>query len=484
MKFMIGIEAILPNSNEKDKMLVQTEDSIDYVDDNLFYLESQDYKSAMEAINAEIGLLVDKSNVLVGTEADDAATAEKKAPLYKRIFEAVMKLFTTLGDWISKGFEWVANKFRKGGANDIAGIAEAEVAMKSEAVQSTKEEMDKEGGLTPTEIKNHVRKILTNESKKHETMKKGLGRVLIKRMVEEVTEAIVEVSEPAPATNTETKEETQKTEDTTEKLVIPESAKIKISYWLFSDGIIENVHKKRFAEFKDYDKTLADLKDSKANGFVRVNATAAVNIVDHCVSLISNILGTNYETMSNLHNKLRVYSKASWAKYESPITVKELGEANQIIREFESTFKDIASRNENIFEMVKKEVEIRVYDNGTNRLNYTDVERFLNTDEFKSTKYISERIVDMCSYISNISKTLVKNVNEMYSSMKSGNTIGINEFGDKVDAKPMLLALKAIAMDVKSIANSTLKIIGKLTTARIAKNAKTLSGIKERSGLN
>ena len=49
MKFMIGIEAILPNSNE-DKMLVQTEDSIDYVDDNLFYLESQDYKSAMEQL--------------------------------------------------------------------------------------------------------------------------------------------------------------------------------------------------------------------------------------------------------------------------------------------------------------------------------------------------------------------------------------------------------------------------------------------------
>lgn len=482
MKFMIGIEAILPNSNEKDRMLVQTEDSIDYVDDNLFYLESQDYKSAMEAINAEIGLLIDKSNVLVGTEADDAATAEKKAPLYKRIWEAVMKLFTTLGDWISKGFEWVANKFRKGGANDVAGIAEAEVAMKSEAVQSTKEEMDKEGGLTPTEIKNHVRKILTNESKKHEAMKKGLGRVLIKRMVEEVTEAIVEVSEPAPATNTT--EETQKTEDTTEKLVIPESVKIKISYWLFSDSVIENVRKKRFAEFKDYDKTLADLKDTKANGFVRVNATAAVNIVDHCVSLISNILGTNYETMSNLHKKLHVYSKASWAKYESPITVKELGEANQIIREFESTLKDIASRNENIFEMVKKEVEIRVYDNGTNRLNSADVERFLDTDEFKYTKYISERIVDMCSYISNISKTLVKNVNAMYSSMKSGNTVGINEFGDKVDTKPMILALKAIAMDVKSIANSTLKIIGKLTTARIAKNTKTLSDVKERSGVN
>ena len=72
----------------------------------------------------------------------------------------------------------------------------------------------------------------------------------------------------------------------------------------------------------------------------------------------------------------------------------------------------------------------------------------------------------------------------MYNSMKSGNTIGMNEFGDRnVDAKPMVIALKAVAMDVKSIANSTLKIIGKPTIARIAKNAKSISDIKERSGV-
>lgn len=482
MKFMIGIEAILPNSNE-DKMLVQTEDSIDYVDDNLFYLESQDYKSAMEAINAEIGLLIDKSNVLVGTEADDAATADKKAPLYKRIWEAVMKLFTTLGDWISKGFEWVANKFRKGGANDVAGIAEAEVAMKSEAVQSTKEEMDKEGGLTPTEIKNHVRKILTNESKKHEAMKKGLGRVLIKRMVEEVTEAIVEVSEPAPATNTETKEETQKPEDSGEKFILPERAKVKINYWMFSDIILENVRKKSFVDYKDYKNTLDELNNDSKNGFVRVNARAAINIVEHCVSLVTDVLGTNYDTMKKLYDKLHVYRKSTFPKGETPITVKELGEANQLIREFESTFKDIASRDENIFEMVKKEIEIDVFSGSKRPVSY-DVEKFLNTDDFKLTKVLSERIMDMCSYISNISKTLVKNINAMYNSMKSGNTIGMNEFGDRnVDAKPMVIALKAVAMDVKSIANSTLKIIGKPTIARIAKNAKSISDIKERSGV-
>nr|DAR74996.1 MAG TPA: hypothetical protein [Caudoviricetes sp.] len=475
MKFTIGIESLLHDSTEENKMLVQLDDSMSYVDDNIYYLESQDYKSAMESINNEIGLLINQSSDMIGTEADNTA---KKVPIYKRMWDAIMKLFSTLGEWISRGFDWVANKFRKGGVNDVAGLAEAEVSGKSEAVQSTKEEMNKEGGLTPTEIKNHVHKVLTNEFKKHEATKKGLGKIIIKRMVNEVTEAIVEASEPASSSNTD---KVQKSEDSGDKLVLPESATIKIYYWMFSDTILQNVSKKGFLDAKDYNKDLTALKDTKVNGFVRVNAIAATDIVEHCVMLVSDILGTNYNTMKNLYNKLRVYSKTSWAKYESPITVKELGEANQIIREFESTFKDIASRDENIFEMVRKEVEIRVLSNN-NKLNSFDVERFLNTDDFKRCEVLSERIMDMCSYIGNISKTLVKNINNMYNSMKSGNIVGINEFGDKeVDAKPVVIALKAIAMDVKSIANSTLKIIGKSTTQRIADNAKKLSDIKERS---
>lgn len=475
MKFMIGIESLLHDSTEENKMLVQVDEFMSYIDDNIYHLESQDYKSSMESINNEIGLLINQSSDMIGTEADDTT---KKVPIYKRMWDAVMKLFSTLGEWISRGFDWVANKFRKGGVNDVAGLAEAEVSGKSEAVQSTKEEMNKEGGLTPTEIKNHVHKVLTNEFKKHEAAKKGLGRVVIKRMVNEVTEAIVEASEPASSSNTD---KVQKSEDSGDKLVLPESATIKIYYWMFSDTILQNISKKGFLDAKDYKKDLTALKDTKVNGFVRVNAIAATDIVEHCVMLVSDILGTNYDTMKNLYDKLHAYSKASWAKYESPITVKELGEANKIIREFESTFKDIASRDENIFEMVRKEVEIRVLSNN-NKLNSFDVERFLNTDDFKRCEVLSERIMDMCSYIGNISKTLVKNINNMYNSMKSGNIVGINEFGDKeVNAKPMVIALKAIAMDVKSIANSTLKIIGKPTTQRIADNAKKLLDIKERS---
>ena len=57
--------------------------------------------------------------------------------------------------------------------------------------------------------------------------------------------------------------------------------------------------------------------------------------------------------------------------------------------------------------MVRKEIEIDVFSGSKRPVSY-DVEKFLNTDDFKLTKVLSERIMDMCSYISNISKTLVK----------------------------------------------------------------------------
>ena len=88
MKFAIGIESILPNSTEVN-MLTQVEDSVDFIDDNIYYLESQDYNSAMESINAEVDILLKQSDSIVGTEADNSG--KPKDPLYKRIWGAIKK---------------------------------------------------------------------------------------------------------------------------------------------------------------------------------------------------------------------------------------------------------------------------------------------------------------------------------------------------------------------------------------------------------
>lgn len=120
MRFAIGLENInysLPQIEEK-----VTETELSVVDDNLVDLHLLDHSHAFESLNNEVDLML-KGYDIVGTEADDTANnTTKKKNIFARIWDAIVKMFKTLGKYIREGFKWVAKKFGFGGNSNINTI--------------------------------------------------------------------------------------------------------------------------------------------------------------------------------------------------------------------------------------------------------------------------------------------------------------------------------------------------------------------------
>lgn len=144
MRFAIGLENInysLPQIEEK-----VTETELSVVDDNLVDLHLLDHSHAFESLNNEVDLML-KGYDICGFEADDSANAAKKKNIFARIWDAIVKMFKTLGKYIRDGFKWVAKKFGFGGASNINTINVDVVAATAEA-----------GSMIASELKSNDKK--------------------------------------------------------------------------------------------------------------------------------------------------------------------------------------------------------------------------------------------------------------------------------------------------------------------------------------
>lgn len=127
MRFARGLEDINYSLPQIEDKVTETELSV--VDDNLVDLNLQDHSHAFESLNNEVDLML-KGYDIIGTEADDTA---KKKNIFARIWDAIVKMFKTLGKYIRDGFKWVAKKFGFGGNSNINTINVDVVAVAAEA---------------------------------------------------------------------------------------------------------------------------------------------------------------------------------------------------------------------------------------------------------------------------------------------------------------------------------------------------------------
>lgn len=127
MRFAIGLEDINYSLPQIEDKVTETELSV--VDDNLVDLNLQDHSHAFESLNNEVDLML-KGYDIIGTEADDST---KKKNIFARIWDAIVKMFKTLGKYIRDGFKWVAKKFGFGGNSNINTINVDVVAVAAEA---------------------------------------------------------------------------------------------------------------------------------------------------------------------------------------------------------------------------------------------------------------------------------------------------------------------------------------------------------------
>ncbi len=116
MRFAIGLENINYSLPQIEDKVVTSESNV--VDDNLTELQLQDHSQAFESLNNEVDLML-KGYDVCGFEADDSA---KKKNIFARIWDAIVKMFKTLGKYIRDGFKWVAKKFGFGGNSNINTI--------------------------------------------------------------------------------------------------------------------------------------------------------------------------------------------------------------------------------------------------------------------------------------------------------------------------------------------------------------------------
>lgn len=174
MKFAIGIESVNyfePQINE----VVSDEDIL--VDDNITHLQFQDYNSAFESVNAEIEIML-KGYEVQGTEADDT----QKKNIFVRLWEALLKMFSTLGKWISDGFKWVLKKIGIGGENNPdtvnANNVESAAEVASEIITELKSNDKKDEVSNETSVSKED--IVVEESNLDELIDKAVKKVYSK----------------------------------------------------------------------------------------------------------------------------------------------------------------------------------------------------------------------------------------------------------------------------------------------------------------
>lgn len=144
MRFAIGLENINYSLPQIEDKVIETELSV--VDDNLADLNLQDHSYAFESLNNEVDLML-KGYDVCGFEADDSANVAKKKNIFARIWDAIVKMFKTLGKYIRDGFKWVAKKFGFGGNSNINTINVDVVAATAEA-----------GSMIASELKSNDKK--------------------------------------------------------------------------------------------------------------------------------------------------------------------------------------------------------------------------------------------------------------------------------------------------------------------------------------
>ena len=141
MRFAIGLENINYSLPQIEDKVTQAESNV--VDDNLTELQLQDHSHAFESLNNEVDLML-KGYDIVGTEADET---QKKRNIFLRIWDAIVKMFKTLGKWVRDGYKWVAKKFGFGGNSNINTINVDVVAATAEA-----------GSMIASELKSNDKK--------------------------------------------------------------------------------------------------------------------------------------------------------------------------------------------------------------------------------------------------------------------------------------------------------------------------------------
>ena len=139
-------------------------------------------------------------------------TSSNSDAWHKRVWDAIVNMFKSIGKWYKSAWNWIKKKFGFGGSNDVTKIAEAEIKVGGNSVAKTVDKIKDLNSMSAEDIDALVEEIVHEEISNEKTvnLKPIQGKI-----TEEVKEQVVKVVEPS--TEAPKKEEPKPKEEPKEK---------------------------------------------------------------------------------------------------------------------------------------------------------------------------------------------------------------------------------------------------------------------------
>lgn len=445
MKFGIGLESLMgydTHFDANDEPGITGVESL--LEDNLFDVESGEYKSAIESLDIDINVLLSQGSMFVGTEADDPKPEEnkedgktdaKKEAWYKRLWAAIIRMFKAIGGWFTSAWEWVKKKFGKGGANDVAEVAKKTVEAKAELTEAVVKEAVKKNGLSEDEVK----EILSNyigelkDKKEYEAISGFIAKIK-----DEVFEEIVSKSQI---------------------LNTPTNGSIEFRYYTFAPEVLGRIEKlrtnlKNVGELASRAEALSK-EDNTHNvqAPLRIGAKLTAEVVLTIGSLLHVLFGLEIKNEDSFQGLLNT---------NKDMTLDEYSNIHQSVTTISNDVKSLAA-SKPVIKMQEHKIKFTVKNGVLDKSSYN---AFAKSNEMTKSSDLSNHIANLADSC----KNYMKSVTKVIASLENLNFIKKGDPGANNDTR-VHQNLKGILTSVKTIGFNGINLIRQQTMAKIISNA-------------
>lgn len=446
MKFGIGLESLMGYDTHFD---ANNEPGITGVEalleDNLFDVESGEYKSAIESLDIDINVLLSQGTMYeFGTEADDPKKEEnkeegktdaKKEAWYKRLWAAIIRMFKAIGGWFTSAWEWVKKKFGKGGANDVAEVAKKTVEVKTELTEAVVKEAVKKNGLSEDEVK----EILSNyigelkDKKEYEAISGFISKIK-----DEVFEEIVSKSQI---------------------LNTPTNGSIEFRYYTFAPEVLGRIEKlrtnlKNVGELASRAEALSK-EDNTHNvqAPLRIGAKLTAEVVLTIGSLLHVLFGLEIKNEDSFQGLLNT---------NKDMTLDEYSNIHQSVTTISNDVKSLAA-SKPVIKMQEHKIKFTVKNGVLDKSSYN---AFAKSSEMTKSSDLSNHIANLADSC----KNYMKSVTKVIATLENLNFLKKGDPGANNDTR-VHQNLKGILTSVKTIGFNGINLIRQQTMAKIISNA-------------
>ena len=442
MKFAIGLESIVGYSSDFNLIEEPGIAGVEaLVADNLFDVESGEYKATIESLDVDIDVILAQGSMYgFGTEAEDdkkdekteAKADDKKKAWYKRLWDAIVRMFKAIGGWFTSAWEWVKKKFGKGGANDVADAAKKTVEVKAELTEAVVKEAVKKNGLSEEEVK----EILSNY----------IGELKGKKEYESISSFIAKIKD----------EVFEEIVSKSQILNTPTNGSIEFTYYTFSSEVLSRIDKLR-TNLKNVGE-LASRADALSREDNTHNVQAPLRIGAKLTAEVVLTIGSLLHVLFNLEIK-NEQSFQGLLNTNKDMTLAEYSDIYQSVMTVANDVKSLAASKPVL------KLEAHSVKNGV--LDKSSYNAFAKSSEMTKSS-------DLSNHISNLAdscKNYMKSVTKVIASLENLNFLRKGDAGANNDTR-VYENLKDILSSVKVIGFNGINLIRQQTMNKIVSNAR------------